>query len=94
MKFRYQLPEPWISVVSKMEEFASGGTQVSVRLQDKRTFGGILVSNGTYVVAMRGYKDLPFALEEIEEIYQTNEDKNPKSRGGWDFWDDWRRDET
>lgn len=89
MKFRYQLPETWISVALKMQEFANGGAQVSVRLRDKRTFGGILVSNGTYVVAMRGYKGLPFALEEIEEIYQTDDDKNPRNCSGWDFWDDW-----
>jgi hypothetical protein len=89
MKFRYQLPEKWISIVSRMEEFANGGAQVSVRLRDKRRFGGILVSNSAYVVAMRGHKDLPFNLEEIEEIYQTDEDRNPKNRSGWDFWDDW-----
>ena len=94
MKFRYQLPETWISAVSEMEEFANGGTQVSVRLRDKRTFGGILVSNGSYVVAMRGYKDLPFALEEIEEIYQTDEDRSPKNRSGWDFWDEWNESKS
>jgi hypothetical protein len=94
MKYRYELPEHWVRLVAGMEEFANGGAQVSIRLRDKREFHSILVSNSTYVIAMRGYKDLPFAPEDIEEIYQTDEDKNPRNRGGWDFWDDWRRDET
>jgi hypothetical protein len=89
MKFRYQLPDNWISVVAGMEEFANGGTQVSVRLRDSREFHEILVSNSTYVVAARGHRDLPFTLDDIEEIFQTDDDKNPKVRGGWEFWDDW-----
>jgi hypothetical protein len=89
MKYRYELPEHWVRVVAGMEEFANGAAQVSVRLRDKREFHQIWITGSAHVAAMRGYKDLPFALEDIEEIYQSDEDRNPKARGNWDFWDDW-----
>jgi hypothetical protein len=70
-----------------MAEFAMGGTQVTVRLKDGRLIPGVLISNCTHPMAVRGFKDLPFKLEDIADIFQTEEDKNPKQRGGWYFWD-------
>ncbi len=90
MKFRYRLPDHLVSVASMFEEFANGGAQASVRLKGGRVFGSILVSNSTFLVAARGFTDLPFKVEEIEAIFQTDEDRNPKDRGGWDYWDDWK----
>lgn len=73
-----------------MEEFANGGTQVSVRLSDGRIFYGILISNSMHPVAMRDFKDLPFSMEDIADIFQTDEDRNPNQRKDWDYWDDWQ----
>jgi hypothetical protein len=87
MKYRYTLPEHWIDKVVHMAEFAMGGTQVTMRLKDGRHVPGVLISNCTHPIAVRGFKDLPFRLEDIADIFQTDEDKNPKRRGGWDFWD-------
>ena len=90
MKFRYTLPKGLIAKVAYFSEFANGATQVSVRLNDGRFFQKVLISNCSFIIAMRGYKELPFAVSEIEDIYQTEEDVSPKERGGWDFWDDWK----
>jgi hypothetical protein len=90
MKFRYRLPDHLVSTASTFEEFANGSAQASVRLRDGRVFGSVLISNSTYLVAARGFKDLPFKVEEIETIFQADEDIDPKDRGGWDFWDDWK----
>ena len=89
MEFRYKLSREWIDKIVLMESFANGGTQVSVKLQDGREVGKVLISNSMYPVAVRGYKDLPFSVDEITDIFQTEEDKNPKQRGEWEFWDDW-----
>jgi hypothetical protein len=43
-----------------------------------------------YIIAIRNYDDLPFSINDIEDIFQTDEDLNPKKRGGWKFWDDWQ----
>jgi len=72
-----------------MEEFANGATQVSVRLTDERVIPGVLIAGSTNIVAARGVKDLPFSISEIADIFQTDEDKNPKLRGEWDYWDSW-----
>lgn len=47
------------------------------------------MSNSMWLIAARGYKDFPFAIDDIVEIYQTDEDKNPSQRGNWDSWDEW-----
>ena len=91
MKSRYRLPEIWISKVADFEEFANGGAQVTVRLKDGREMIEVLVSNSSHIVAMRGQKDLPFAIEDIADIFQSDADKNPSKRGGWDFWDVWSK---
>lgn len=89
MKFRYTLAEHWVKQIVGFGEFANGATQVTVRTKDGKVFGGILVSNCMWVIAARGHEDLPFALDDIGEIFQTDDDLNPR-RGGWKFWDDWQ----
>jgi hypothetical protein len=89
MTFKYNLPASLIEKVSHLEQFANGGTQVTVKLKNGSIHRQVLISNSTWIVAMRDQDDLPFEPAEIEDIFQNEEDKNPKERGGWKFWDDW-----
>ena len=89
MNFKYRLADVWINKISSMEEFANGATQVTVRLQDGSEFPGVLVSDATYVIAIRGFGDLPFELTEVDNIFQAESDRSPSERGGWKYWDDW-----
>ena len=89
MKYKYQLPERIIEQGYKMREFANGGAQVSLITKDGQVHRAVLIS-APYIIAMRGVVDLPFLPEDIVEIYQTEEDKNPRERGGWQFWDEWK----
>lgn len=90
MTFRYVLPQKWIDKVNReIEEFANGGAQVTIKIKNGAVFEKVLISNSMWLVAARGYKDLPFAIDDIVEIYQTEEDKNPSQRGNWEFWDEW-----
>jgi hypothetical protein len=88
--FKYQLNTEQISRVVLMEEFANGATQVSVRLRDGRIFPRVLISSSKWIVAVRGFDRLPFNLSEIDEIFQTKDDKDPAKRDGWIYWDDWK----
>lgn len=90
MQFKYTLPKPLIEKVLSFEEFANGGMQVSIRTKNGDIFKKILISNCMHIVAMRGYSELPFRVEDILEIFQTEDDKNPKERGGWIYWDNWK----
>ena len=88
---KYILDPEWIKIVAaNFSEFANGATQVSIRTKDGKLFREILLSNSSAIVAMRGYKDLPFNLADIAELFQTDDDKNPKKRGDWYYWDEWR----
>jgi hypothetical protein len=40
-----------------------------------------------HIIAIRGYKDLPFNIEGISSIYQTEDDIIPTERDNWDYWD-------
>ena len=89
MKFKYAVPAKYLPKTRTMKEFANGGMQVTVRLRDGREIPKVLLSDGTYFIAARGFEDLPFKLEDIDDVYQSVADKNPRERGGWKFWDDW-----
>ena len=89
MNFRYRLSDVFINTISSFEEYANGAMQVTMLLKDGREFPGILISDATYVIAIRGFKNLPFDLAEIYDIFQIPSDKSPKERGEWQYWDDW-----
>jgi PHD/YefM family antitoxin component YafN of YafNO toxin-antitoxin module len=89
MNYRYELPAWTLGKVSEMEEFANGATQVTIITGDGRTHSAVLISGSRYIIAMRGAADLPFSPDAIVEVRQTEEDKNPKQRGGWQYWDQW-----
>jgi hypothetical protein len=89
MRYRYRLPERLKESAFRLEEFANGGAQCHVRLRSGLIQEGVLVSNSTAIVAMRGQKDLPFAIDDIEELFQTDDDRSPTKRGDWSYFDDW-----
>ena len=91
MKYRYHIPEQFVGPVSQMEEFANGATQVTIIAKDGQKHPAVLISGGRYIVAMRGVVDLPFSPDAIADIIQTDEDKNPRQRGGWQYWDQWAK---
>ena len=90
MKYKYELSEPLVRQVAGMDEFAMGGTQLTVKTKDGKEYSRVLISACRYIVAIRDYTDLPFDPDDIESVYQTAEDKDPKERGGWHYWDNWK----
>jgi hypothetical protein len=40
-----------------------------------------------YLVAARGHDELPFAVDDIAEVFQTRHDQSPEQKGGWKYWD-------
>jgi hypothetical protein len=89
MKFKYSLPKQFVKTVAGFEEFRNGATQVTVRMKNGKIYEKVLISNSAAIVAMRDHEDLPFSVEDIAEIFQTADDRNPSETGNWKFWDDW-----
>ncbi len=94
MEFRYQLPEPFVEQALNLREFANGGMQVTIVTKDGRVHSGVLISACRYIVAMRDHDDLPFSPQDISEVYQTDEDRDPKPGGRWRWWDEWEQAAT
>jgi len=90
MKFKYCLSEDLKKKCAALTEFRNGGTQVKVKLRSGDVFKNVLISNSSYIVAVKGFDKLPFDVDEIEEIYQSDEDKRPPEVSGWIFFDDWQ----
>jgi hypothetical protein len=88
MQCRYPLPKRLVEQALNLREFANGGAQCHVRLKDGTIQSGILISNATAIIAMRGQNALPFSIDDIAEFYQTNDDRLPKQRGDWKFFDE------
>lgn len=75
---KYPLSKKWIDyVVHNIEEFANGGAQVQIETEDGKIYKKVLISNCTWIIAIEGYRDLPFKMENIRKIFQSEEDKNP-----------------
>jgi hypothetical protein len=89
MNHRHPLPTRLVEQANALVEFANGGAQCHVRLRDGRLLPGVLVSNSTAIVAMRGFKDLPFRVEDIQALEQLDDDAAPSTRADWHFFDNW-----
>lgn len=92
VKFKYLIPNKFIKKIQRMEEFANGATQVTIRTKEGNEYGEVLLSMSQYIVAIRGHMDLPFSIDQIDDVFQKECDKNPKQRGGWYYWDDWEKE--
>ncbi len=70
-----------------MGEFRPGGTMLSVRLKDGRTYSGLIVSTCQWFIGHAKYDDIPFDVAEIQEVFQISKEQNPKKpETGWIFW--------
>lgn len=89
MRFRYKLPDHLSEQARHLKEFANGAMQVTVKLRSGREVKQVLLSDACYIIAVRGYTDLPFSVDEIVDVYQSVGDERPADRSGWHFWDQW-----
>lgn len=89
MQYRYPLPLGLSTQASSFQEFANGAAQCHAVLTDGTKHSGVLISNATAIVAMRGHKEMPFSIESIDSLYQEEEDFSPSVRGNWDYFNRW-----
>ena len=84
----YTLPKQFVNSVVNMGEFRPGGTIVSVKLKDGTTVSGLLISTYQWFIGHGELKDIPFDVSDIEEVFQTSEEKESGTpEGGWTFWE-------
>ncbi len=89
MRYRYTLPPRLSDQALALVEFASGGAQCHVRLSDGTVLSGVLISNASAIIAMREHSELPFSVDSVVALFQTDADRSPETRGNWEFFDEW-----
>jgi hypothetical protein len=90
MQYRYPLAEPLTSQAAGFAEFANGAAQCHAKLKDGSLHAGLLLSNATAIIAMRGHVSLPFEVSKIVSLFQTQEGQSPNVQARWEFFDEWR----
>jgi hypothetical protein len=90
MQYRYPLPESLVAQAVGFAEFANGAAQCHAKLKNGSVHAGVLVSNATAIIAMRGHTSLPFEVSEIVSLFQTQEDESQNAKARWEFFDEWR----
>lgn len=71
-----KLGDKWIEKIVSQPETGMGYHVVSVILNDGMTIKQVLVNEG-YITRVKGFKDIPFKVDDIREIHVTHEK--------WDF---------
>lgn len=84
---KYKLSDELIRKALSFSEFSMGGAQATVLTSSGKVFPCVLISNFSYVIAVRGHDTLPFELSEVVDIYQTKKDRNPRPRGDWNVFE-------
>jgi hypothetical protein len=71
MKRLVPIPPDSVTQLKRQKEAGLGYQLVSVQLKDGRHFEPAVASEGC-IIAVRGYKDVPFASEEVEQVGVTH----------------------
>ena len=67
------------------KEFKQDASLVSVRLKSGLVFNRILLLFPNEIIGMKDYKNLPFKINEILEIFQDDVDLRSRSEKKWLF---------
>jgi hypothetical protein len=79
MKRLVRIPSGFVDHLKRAGETGIGYQVVAVELQDGRKFDQVVTSEGC-VIEVRGFKDIPFAPEEVASVNVNH--KNWNFRGG------------
>jgi hypothetical protein len=88
MKRLIPIPSGFIDQLKRTSETGIGYQIVSVELKDGRFFDQVLASEGC-IIEVRGYKEIPFAPDEVASVIVTHQrwnfrdgsDARTKNRG-------------
>ena len=67
MKCLYPIPQPCLDDLKRSEETSIGYQIISVELKDGTCFDQVVASEGC-IIEVRGYKEIPFAPEQIASV--------------------------
>ncbi len=76
-----RLSEKWVAFLAKQPETGMGYQVVSVKVKGGQWYERVVVES-PFIRGAIGYKELPFAVDDIDEIVVTHDKRD---LGNWDF---------
>ncbi len=70
-----KLSDKWAEILSNQGETGMGYQVITVNLKDGRIFKQTVHQEG-YITEIKGYRDIPFSEEDIEDIVITHDKWN------------------
>jgi len=67
------------------KEFKQDASIVSVRLKSGKVFKQVLLLYPDNIIGMKGYRSLPFEVNEVMEVFQDTVDLASRSERDWLF---------
>ena len=74
-----------INIDGPFKEFKQDASIVSVKLKSGMIFNQILLLFPNEIIGMKGFKNLPFDVDEILKVYQDDVDLVSRSEKNWIF---------
>ncbi|MDP8219099.1 MAG: hypothetical protein P9M03_10275 [Candidatus Theseobacter exili] len=84
-KYKYKLPDQFLRITKDFDEFKDGAMIATVELINKQKYK-ILILMYTDIIGVKNHDHLPFDVNDIIQVYQTEEDKNPKDIKEWNMF--------
>ncbi len=75
MKHLVPIPSEFLHPLKQAKETGIGYLVISVELKDGRVFDQVATSEG-YVIEVKGYKEIPFAPEDLVSVAVTHKSWN------------------
>lgn len=74
---QFRLPAAIVKEINNRgyREFSNGVMQLTVKCSDGIEYPRVIILEGLYVLAILGHKKMPFSLDSIVEVTQSQEDE-------------------
>lgn len=77
MKTKYKLPPQFVNTIVKGGETGMGWTVVRIETVNNKSYKNVVVYGGEEIIAVHGYDDLPFKIEDIKSVIVTHRKDYP-----------------
>ena len=85
MHYRRRVPEEVMRRSGALQEFAKDAAIASIRVKGGVVFSPAVIVYPDYIAAVEGFDHLPFKEEDIEAVFQSEEDTKKRSSSNWSW---------
>jgi hypothetical protein len=83
MHYRHRIPEEVMRRAGALQEFAMDASIASIRVKGGKIFSPVVIVYPDFIAAIEGFDHLPFTVEDVEAVFQSEEDLKKRSNSSW-----------